>query len=111
MSGAVADLLFLRYELFGLEAREEKSRVVGLLVSALIACFAGFMAFLCLNMFLIVNFWEERVLLCGILAGIYTLLAIGLALYVRRRLRKDPPPFEATINELRKDVTTLGPKS
>lgn len=110
VSGAVADLLFLRYELFGLEAREEKSRVVGLLVSTIIACFAGFMAFLCLNVFLIVRFWEDRMVLCGALAVAYALLAIGLWFYVRRRLHKDPPPFAATIEELRKDVTLFGSK-
>ncbi len=108
---AWGEALQLRYELFSFEAQEQKSRLVSMIVQALIAAFCGFMAFLLLNMVLLMRFWEHRVLLCAVLAGVYLLACLILGLWLRRRFRKMPPPFEATVGELRKDLQTLGSKT
>lgn len=108
--GSLAEALRYRGELFSIELNEEKRSIFGLLVLALLAVFALFTAFLCLNTLVLVLFWDHAVLVAGILALVY-LAGAALATFVMlRRLRNAPPPFDSTMEVLRKDQELLSRK-
>lgn len=104
---AWAEAFRLRYELFSLEAKEQRGLWIGLLVQALVVSFCGFMAFLCANVLLLIALWDERVIVCSILAGVYFLVALVLGFWLRHRIVNFPAPFAATASELRRDAETL----
>ena len=108
--GSLGEALRYRGELFSIELNEEKRSMLGLLVLALVAVFALFTAFLCLTTLLLVLFWDNVVLVSGILALVY-LTGAGIAVFVMlRRLRNAPPPFDSTMEVLRKDQELLSRK-
>lgn len=104
---AWAEAFRLRYELFSLEAKEQRGLWIGLLLQTLVVAFCGFMAFLCANVLLLIAFWDDRMVVCSILAGAYFLIALILGIWLRIRIRRFPAPFSATANELRRDAETL----
>ena len=110
LGAAFVEAVQLRYELVSMELRDERSRLVGLVLWSVVTALAGFMAFLWLNIYLLLRFWEQRTLLAGALILVYGVVALILALALRSKLRNQPTPFAATVDELRKDVLTLSGK-
>lgn len=110
LGAAFVEAVQLRYELVSMELRDERSRLVGLVLWSVVTALAGFMAFLWLNIYLLLRFWEQRTMLAGALILIYGVVAVILALALRYKLRHQPTPFAATVDELRKDVLTLSGK-
>jgi uncharacterized membrane protein YqjE len=97
-----------RLHLFALELQEEKRRTTRLLLAGLLAALAAFSAFLCLNLILLLAFWDTyRLPVASGLFVFYLVAALALALFVRRRMRRTTPPFSATLEELRKDRAAL----
>ena len=105
--------LELRFDLLATELHEERQRILGLIVFTQIAVLAAFMAFLLLNILILVIYWEtHRVTAAVILCAFYTVAAIAAAVYARRRARTASRPFVATLEELRKDRAAMkGPDS
>ena len=97
-----------RFDLFSIELQEEKHRLFLLLCLAIAASMAVFMAFLGLNFVILVAFGEEHRLPVAIgLVAFYLLVAIVIGLMVRRKLVSVTNPFEATLEELRKDRAAM----
>jgi uncharacterized membrane protein YqjE len=97
-----------RFELLATELHEEKQRLLILGALTQVALFAAFMAFLCLNLLVLVVFWDEhRVAAALILAAFYLLVASAGGLYVHRRARNAAHPFSASLEELRKDRAAM----
>ncbi len=105
--GSLMEGLRYRWELFAVEFSEEKRSLLGLLVLAMVAVFALFMAFLCLNILLLLLFQESAKLVAGLLFLVYLACAGTVAFIIFRRLRHAPPPFDATLEVLRKDQELL----
>lgn len=107
IGAALVEALQLRYELASVEMREERGRLVGLLFQAVSTALLFCMAFLFLNLVLLLTWWEYRVAIALALGGLYLVGAIVLAFVLRYRLRHQSPPFAGTVEELRKDVAAL----
>ncbi len=97
-------LLQNRVELFAVEVQEEKERLVRVLVLAAIAVFLGNMAAVVLT--LTVVFLAGESVRGPVLIGL-SIIYLGATavafVALRRHLRSAPPPFDATISELKKD--------
>jgi len=93
-----------RSELFLLELEEEKIHIVELLLWALIAGVMGLMFLALATLFIILLFPEEmRMYAVAGFCALYLAGAILALLNLKGLLRKRPPPFSATINEIKKD--------
>lgn len=105
LTATFLSILRTRFELFALEAAEQKANVLillGLVFGALL-CLA--LSLLVFTATVAVYFWptEDRYVALAILAGVYLLIGAGLLLAARSKL-KGPAPFAATLDELRRDV-------
>jgi uncharacterized membrane protein YqjE len=102
------DLVRTRLELLAVEAQEEKVRIIGLLINAVMcALFLGF-GLVFLAVFLTVLFWDGYRLL---VLGLATLFFIGAGLYTAsnaaRELKQGSRLFGATLAELARDREAL----
>jgi len=104
----VLDLGRTRFELFSTELREELTRLAAAIIGGLaVLIFAaiglGFGA-----VALILSVDESRRLPVTIGVAVFFLAAAGIAAWRLRRLAAlKPHPFEATLSELREDLTAL----
>ncbi|MFA5598366.1 MAG: phage holin family protein [Pusillimonas sp.] len=98
-----------RLELFSLEAAEQRSRMVRLLVMAFGALVCLLLAVFVFTLLVALYFWptEHRFLALAMLALVYAVFGGALFWAVRRALVNDPPPFSATLDELRRDAALL----
>ncbi len=101
-ANAVAGLV-LRLDLIALEAKEEKERFLGLLLLGVLVVLSAFMAFLVLNLTILVMAGEHQFAVLLVMLGFYSLLTFGLGLGMWRKVRSAPVPFAATVEELKKD--------
>ena len=100
--------LTLRADLFSLELEEEKRRAMTVAFLAMVAAFSAFMAFLCLNLVVILISWDgNRLLVAVLMAAFYLAVAGGAALWLRHRIRTSPQPFAASLEEFRKDCASI----
>jgi uncharacterized membrane protein YqjE len=108
LAGSFVALVRTRVELAVLELREDGERRKDMVVLAAAAGAFLAMAAMVFALFVIVVFWDtHRVAAAGAMTVLY--LAVGLFALLRlRRLRAEaPPPFEATLAELARDVEAL----
>ena len=104
---ALLSLLRTRLELFGVELAEEKSRVVTLAVLGAAGALCAAMALLLVNFLVIAFFWEQRIAAVLALLAVYGIAALALLLTLKSKLAAHPMVFEATVDELKKDLTAL----
>jgi uncharacterized membrane protein YqjE len=102
------ELLRTRLELAVLEFREEAERRKQMAVLAVAAGVFLALGALLLALFVVVVFWDGHRLLAT--AGV-TVAYLGIGVYalakLKERARNAPPPFEATLAELARDVEAL----
>lgn len=112
ISGLAATLLSIlgtRFELLTLEAQEQKSRLLVLVGMAVGAMLFFILAVLVFTVLVAVYFWptEDRYMALAVLAFLYFALGVGMVVAIRSRLVNGPPPFAATLEELRRDVELI----
>jgi uncharacterized membrane protein YqjE len=108
LSASLIEGLQLRLDLLSLELAEERRRLSRLVLSSLALALAVFMVFLCINVALLIVFWEEhRVPIALGMCGFYGALAAALSLIIVRRIRGAAQAFSATREVLEKDRQTL----
>ena len=108
LSAVLVDGLECRLALLALEFQEEKQRLLGGLILALAAAFAAFLGFLCLNLLLVLLFWEtHRIPVVILMCGFYIAAALFTGAWLRHRLRTEPDPFSTSLGELQKDLSFL----
>ncbi len=90
-----------RLELIAVEFREEKSRVVGLLVWGGALVFLAFQALTAIMLTLVVLYRDQATYIFGGFAAFYLIGAIVAFALLRSKLKA--PPFGETINQLKKD--------
>lgn len=101
-------LLVSRAELAALELGEMRDNLARLLFVGALAIVAIVFALGCWTALVVVLAWESmgwKILL--LVAGLYSLLAIGILLYARAMLREDKLSMPATLAELRNDRDAL----
>ena len=96
-----------RLELLANEAEEEKLRLIDLLVSAAAAIFLLFLGVVLVIVWLAVVYWEQRVLVLGLSAGLTLFIGALFALHLRSRLKQPSALFRASLKELDKDIAAL----
>jgi uncharacterized membrane protein YqjE len=100
-----------RLELFVAEWREERLRLLDILVLLLIGALCGFMALLLVTFAVIVIFWSTHpVLVVGLLILFYALMAAVAFAVLRLEIRR-LGVFTATLEQIRKDLACFKEKS
>ena len=96
-----------RLELFAVELKEEKWRLIQLLTLAAVALVLGLMTLILLTFAIIVWFWESgRMAAVITLTLVYLAGAIGASFTLQARLKRWRA-FAATLDELKKDRACL----
>jgi len=100
--------LVYRLDLLELELREEQFRFLRRLSATALGLFLLFLGFVMLNLALVVSLWDAYGSgLLWLLAIIYLLLGAVCSAYVWYKLEHDNGPFNATLGELRKDLSAF----
>lgn len=102
-------LVRTRLELAVVELREEAERKKEALVLGAVAGVFLAMAALLLAFFIVVVFWDtHRVAASAAVTLAYLAIGVVALLRLKRITGASPPPFEATLAELARDVEALG---
>ena len=94
--GTFVEGLEFRFDLFALELKSEKQRATRIMLAMELAVMALFMAFLSLNAFLIIAFWENRITVVGSLLAFYAAVGLLLLWRIFASINNAPPPFQST---------------
>lgn len=106
------DIGATRLELAATELEEERLRLVGLLISAVITLMLFGMAVLMCTAFVVVAMWDShRLLAVGGLALVYVGAAWLSVVRWRARAASRPPFMSVTLAELQRDVAALRPSA
>ena len=104
----LVELVHARLDLVGIELQLEVQRAASLLLWAFAGIVCGFVALVLLAVTLLIAFWDtHRLLAAGFITAVFALASLGMALYVRHRVRTRPRVFGATLDEFQRDVTAL----
>ncbi|HET8597677.1 MAG TPA: phage holin family protein [Castellaniella sp.] len=109
LAAQFAALVGTRLELLGLEAQDTRDRLLCRLAMLLAAAVCLLLALLVATLTVALYFWptEHRFLALGLLALVYAVLGVGLAVCLLRGLRRDPAPFSVTAEVLRQDAQSF----
>lgn len=108
LAATLTTLFHTRIELASVEVEEESLRIYFALLFSLIALFCGGMAILLLAILVLVLSWDSHpVAALAIMAGIFALAGIKLALSVRNSYRQKPRLLAYSLAELSKDIEHL----
>jgi uncharacterized membrane protein YqjE len=98
--GALQD----RIELVSIELKEEKHRLMRLLIWMSAAVFAAVMALSFATLTVVYLLWDTaRLAALGGFAVFYTAILVWIGFTLRRMLSDEPKPFDATIESLTED--------
>lgn len=104
LGGSLIGTVHDRIELFSVEVREEKFRLIRLFVAISAAIFAAMMAVTFASITLVYLFWESARI--PVLVGLtltYTGALAWILIALRNHLARQPKPFAGTIQELKED--------
>lgn len=97
-----------RIELFAVELREEKCRLIEILLWATAAVFLGMMAVTFVTLAIVIYFWPHARVAALIGVSLFYVATALAAFYgLRTRLTKGPLPFDDTLREIKKDRECL----
>ena len=108
MGESLVALLHTRIELAAVELQEEGERRKEMVVLAAVAAVFLAMGAVLFAMFVVIVFWDShRLLAAGGMTALYVGIGVAALARLRRSARESPPPFEATLAELAKDIDAL----
>ncbi len=109
LASTLASIVGTRLELFSLELAEQRVRLIKVMCLTLGAVVCLVLALLVVSLLVALYFWptEHRYLALGLLALLYLLVGLGLFGWVRKELCANPVPFEATLDELQRDLALV----
>jgi uncharacterized membrane protein YqjE len=96
-----------RAELLVTEVEEEKLRLMSLWAKAIGAAFLLAVGLIMLVAFVALVFWEQRVLIFGLAAGLFLLTGLFLVSALRRQISQSSRLFRASLAELEADLAQL----
>jgi uncharacterized membrane protein YqjE len=96
-----------RLELLANEWQEERLRLTQMLFFALSALFFFGMGILLLTVFIVLLFWEDRLIACGVLSAIFFATGILLAMRCSGKAQQQSGLFSASLAELVNDREQL----
>lgn len=108
MAATLLALAHTRIELASTELEEQLEYASTVLLWSIAAIFFFSLTVLLLALTIVIAFWDEhRLLAAGLVTGCFAVIALVAFLSVRRLLGRRPQFFEATAEELRRDVAAL----
>jgi uncharacterized membrane protein YqjE len=108
LAASMLALVRTRLELVAVEFREEGERRKQMALLGIVAGVFFALAALLFAMFIVVLFWDShRVAAAAGVTVAYLAIALGALASLRSRRRELPPPFEASLAELARDVEAL----
>lgn len=108
LGSSVLTLGRIRLELLAIEAQEEKDRLAGLLLWAVLAALLAGFGLLMLLVLVTVAFWDEHRLLALGFGSVVLIVAAAVAVLKVRGLVAQPSTlFQSSIAELREDADAL----
>jgi uncharacterized membrane protein YqjE len=98
-----------RLELAAVEAGQQKARLARIMVMLFGALLFSTLALLVFTLFIALLFWptEYRYWAIASLFVVYAVLGLSFGLTVMRRLNSGSYPFEATVEEIKKDIQVI----
>ncbi|HPT49134.1 MAG TPA: phage holin family protein [Accumulibacter sp.] len=105
--GSIATVLSIvrtRLELLGNEIKEEKLRVVRMLLLALVAAFGLLIGALLAIAWLLALYWEHRVVVLGSFTALFFLIGGLAGQAVRRAMNRPDNLFSSSMAELQEDL-------
>jgi len=102
-------ILYTRLDLVTAELEDEGIRLAKVVVSGLLSVLCLHTAFFFAMFFLLALFWdtEYRLLVLGLIFGVYFIGGIGLIVFARSLIMERPKFLSQTLAELRRDVEGL----
>ena len=98
----------IRLEVLAIEVQEEKDRIAGMLVWAVVTAFLGCFALVFMALLVTVALWDTyRLHALGGSAALFFALALWGVLRLRQLMGAGPSLFQSTIAELRADSQAL----
>lgn len=109
ISRVAVSIIRTRLELFALEAGEQKASFIKLMVMLFAALLFSTLALLVFSLLIALAFWptEYRYWAIGLLMMLYAGIAIGLFVAIAMKLKRGALPFQATLDELGRDIQML----
>ena len=96
-----------RAELLVTEVEEEKLRLMSLWAKAIGAAFLLAVGLIMLVAFIALVFWEQRILVFGLAAGLFLVTGLFLVCALRRQISQPSKLFSASLAELEADMAQL----
>ncbi len=97
-----------RVELLSIELQEEKRHAIRSVAWIVSVLFLGGLTLILGSVTLVYVFWDTaRLAVLGGLTAFHFVATVAGAVYVRRLLARLPPPFEATLDEIKRDRACL----
>ena len=92
-----------RVELFAVELREERCRLMDLVLSAVAACFFAMLAWISVTASLVFIFNEHALFALIGFSLLHILGAVASVVWLRKQIKHKSMPFAGSIAELKKD--------
>lgn len=110
VTGDLIAMLRTRIELLGAEIAEQKHRLFSLAALLFAAGLFLLLAIVVGTFLFIAFFWDTnyRYWVIGMLTIAYALIGVGLIWRVCHRLKSEPAPFSASLEELHRDLVVIG---
>lgn len=105
--GDLVDVGRTRLALLANEVEEEKIRLVGVLVHSILALACLIIGAVLLVAFLVLLFWEQRLLVMGVSCFLFLVAALGFARRSQMGLARGSGLFKASLAELGADAASL----
>ena len=96
-----------RAELLVTEVEDEKLRLMSLWAKAVGAVFLFAVGLMMLVAFIALVFWEQRILVFGLAAGLFLVTGLLLVSALRRQIVQPSKLFRASLTELETDMAQL----
>ncbi|HXV07143.1 MAG TPA: phage holin family protein [Burkholderiales bacterium] len=107
LAATLVAIAHTRLELVGVELREEFARLGAVLLWGYLALFCGSVAMVLLTLALAVLWAEHRLIVLGVAAALFLVLALLAARAAVAVARRKPRLFEASLTELEHDNRQL----
>ena len=107
--GVIVAILYTRLDLVTLELEEEATRAAQLLAIMLAALLCIGITLFFVMFFLVVTFWEDRVLVLAIICSLGVIASATLVIIAKKMIKDRPKFLSQTLAELRRDVEGLRP--
>lgn len=104
LTATLIDIVYTRLDLLCTDMEEERQRLVSLLAMAFISLFCLCVGVVLLAILVVVVFWDtHRVLVLGLITGIFLISGAMLWALAMHALKSMPRMFAASLAELSKD--------